>query len=88
MVLTSKRKLFRGYSAPPTGYMVITVFSEEKEDRSPRRRKREKRRTHEQIPTSPRPDSAKQENVLPRQGYRERHGSTQVSASSIRKVGV
>ena len=88
MVLTSKRKLPRGYCVPPTGHMALTLFSEDKEGRSPRRRKRENRRANKQIPTSPRPESERQKNALSRQGYRQSHGSTQVSASSIRKVGV
>jgi len=66
MVLTNKREVPRGYSVPPTGHMVLTLFSEGKEGRSPQRRKRENRRKHEQIPDSPRPEIAKQENVLAR----------------------
>jgi hypothetical protein len=87
-VLTSKCKVPRGYIVPPTGHMALTIFSDGKECRSPRRRKRENRRKYEQILASPRLEIAKQEHVLARQGYRERHGRTQVSASSIRKAGV
>jgi len=88
MVLTTKRKVPREYGVPPTGYMALTIFSEDKEGSSPRRRKGENRRKHERIPASCRPEITKQENVLARQGYRERHDSTQVSARSIRKGGV
>jgi hypothetical protein len=37
MVLTSKRKVPRGYCVPPIGHMALTIFSEGKEGRSPRR---------------------------------------------------
>jgi len=47
MVLTSKREVPRGYSVPPTGHMVLTVFFEGKEGRNPQRSKRENRRKHE-----------------------------------------
>jgi hypothetical protein len=88
MVLTSKRKVPRRYRVPPTGHMALTIFSEGKEGRSPRRRKQENRRTHEKIAASLRPEMAKQEKVLAPRGYLERHGSNQVPASNIRKDGV